>query len=396
MLYADRYHQLKDLLDFSVDCIPVPGSRACIRNFSFTSDTSVLPPWMDAGEYYSVSGNFNFRYPVVVPDAMASYDKAIIILHGLNERNWNKHLPGALYLAQTTNRPVILFPLSFHMNRGLPEWSDTRRMSIPLALRKIRYPGIREASVVNFALSDRLTREPGRFVTSGFQSIVDLYSLMRMLRSGNHPLFVKPCTTSVFAYSISCMVMQVLMISNPGGILDTSRIVLFAGGCLFSDMQAVSRFIMDSLASDALKAYYLSQSGSVAGDRGLIFEDCEFGRAFSLMIDHNRQSDRDKALKRYQDQLQVSLLRTDKVIPAEGVIRTFGESFVRSGHLSQWDFPFPHSHENPFPVLNEHLHSLVDEGFRDLYGQAACFIAEGYKSGSGHRKTDYETATLSG
>ncbi len=396
MQYADRYQQLKDLLDFSTDFIPVPGSRACIRNYPFTSDTSVLPSWMDAGEYYSVSANFNFRYPVVIPDATASYDKAIILLHGLNERNWNKHLPGALYLAKATNRPVILFPLSFHMNRGLPEWSDTRRMSIPLALRKNRYPGIHEATVVNFALSDRLTREPGRFATSGFQSIIDLCSLMRMLRSGNHPLFAKPCTFSFFAYSISCMVMQVLMISNPGGILDQSRIVLFAGGCLFSDMQAVSRFIMDSQAAKVLNAYYLDQPEPGADTPQRIYEDCEFGRAFSLMIGSNHRFDRDKALRKYHDQLTISLLRTDKVIPAEGVKNTFGEAFATSGHLTQWDFPFPHSHENPFPVLNENLHQLVDEGFGALYGQAARFLAEGSVSVSGNRKTDYETAALAG
>ncbi len=76
--------------------------------------------------------NFEFRYPVIIPHPGSTYRKAIFYLHGLNERNWLKHLPGAMLLAEKTGNPVILFPLSYHINRGLPEWTDIHKMSGPL------------------------------------------------------------------------------------------------------------------------------------------------------------------------------------------------------------------------------------------------------------------------
>ncbi len=39
-----------------------------------------------------------------------------------------------MLLAEKTGNPVILFPLSYHINRGLPEWTDIHRMAGPLEI----------------------------------------------------------------------------------------------------------------------------------------------------------------------------------------------------------------------------------------------------------------------
>ncbi|MFA6879472.1 MAG: DUF6051 family protein, partial [Bacteroidales bacterium] len=48
--------------------------------------------------------------------------ECIILLHGLNERSWEKYLTWAEDLAINCNRPVILFPMAFHMNRTPASW----------------------------------------------------------------------------------------------------------------------------------------------------------------------------------------------------------------------------------------------------------------------------------
>lgn len=57
--------------------------------------------------------NKYFPYYIVAPDSSGSYDRAILLLHGLNEKGWDKYLPWAWQLAASTRRPVILFPHSF-------------------------------------------------------------------------------------------------------------------------------------------------------------------------------------------------------------------------------------------------------------------------------------------
>lgn len=394
MQYVERYNQMKNLLDLSAEMIHIPGTSACIRTYGFRSSATCPPGWKKTEDEFTIPENFNFRYPVIFPDQSATYAHAIIMMHGLNERNWNKHLPGALQLALATNRPVILFPLSFHINRGLPEWSDVRKMAAPLALRKLKYEGIKEASVANFALSNRLSLEPERFVTSGYQSATDLLNLLKLVRSGKHPFIAREATTSVFAYSISCMVLQVLMISNPSGILDRTRIVLFAGGCLFPDLQGVSRYIMDSMAFSVMHGYYQSLFAAYRNGKTTWFEDCEFGKAFAMLVSPKYEKERKEKLGRLYDNLMVAALRNDQIIPVQGIHKAFGRDLIRSGHFTELHFPYPYTHENPFPVLYAHLHESVDSGFLSLYDTAAEFLVTGRPVQLGDRKADNKTAAL--
>ncbi len=98
MKFLEQYQQLKDIFDLNRDEILIPGSSLKIKNLEFTSH--VILPVTLAGQTTDshISENMKFRYPVILPGDNKRTDKVIILLHGLNERTWHKHLTGARFL----------------------------------------------------------------------------------------------------------------------------------------------------------------------------------------------------------------------------------------------------------------------------------------------------------
>jgi hypothetical protein len=398
MKYIDCYNILKGIFNLSDDVIHLPDSNMMIRNFDFISDgmnEESGPP--ESIEKNLIAENYRFRYPVLIPNREAYPKKAIIYLHGLNERNWLKHLPGAMLLAEKTGNPVILFPLSFHINRGMPEWTDIRKMAQPLELRRQTYSQLQEASVLNLPLSERLTERPIRFFTSGYQSARDLLKLKKQIYEGLHPVFVKGTGADIFAYSISCLMMQVLMLSDPQEFLPDSKIVFFAGGSLFSDMNGISKFIMDNVAFARIWEYYgeiISKSCKSVAQKSW-FENNRFGRAFTRMLGYGRfDSERVKSFQPYYSNLMVVALKNDQVIPLKGIRRSFGEMFSRSANIHVVDFPYPYIHENPFPVLNRKIDHEVDYAFQSVYLPVAGFFNKIQPTLSLNRKIDQKTTSF--
>ncbi|HLO58898.1 MAG TPA: DUF6051 family protein [Bacteroidales bacterium] len=376
MNFIQEYEELKSCFNLKGDSIPIGNSKLVIRNFDFTSKNS-YPECQYNEEDTNIPENYNFRYPVIFPEHRYKTSRAIILLHGLNERTWHKHLTGAKFLASKTGKAVILFPLSFHINRGLPDWMDVRKMSVPLEQRKAKYPGIKDATVVNLALSERLTDHPERFLFSGFQSAMDLVSLMKQIDAGNHPLFGKGTTVDLFAYSISCMLLQTLMISNPGNVLKNSRIVLFAGGSLFSYIRGISRFIMDSVAFETLRQFYVGHSVTLGRPSKEIdpLLDHNFGRSFSaLLTSDGLKKKREKALNEFSDNLMIIGLKADRIMPSDGIKAAFGEKLSRE-KFTLLDFPYPYSHENPFPVISNKFGKQVEDAFLSVFRPTLSFLS---------------------
>jgi hypothetical protein len=402
MEYTNAYRQLKGIFNLSDEIIHVPGSSTVIRNFDFISDgipDELLP---GACENAKIAQNYAFRYPVIIPSQAQKFSRVILYLHGLNERNWLKHLPGAMLLAERTGNPVIMFPLSYHINRGLPDWTDIHKMADPLETRKSRYAGLREASVLNLSLSERLTESPIRFFTSGQQSAFDLIKLKNEIYAGHHPLFEYGTQPDIFAYSISCLLLQVMMISDPGAFPRDSHIVFFAGGSLFSHMNGVSRFIMDNVAFSRIFKYYLDMitpTGKLQFP-GSWFQKNNFGRAFTWMLGKGPfDKKRERSLRIYQPNLMVIALKNDTVMPLEGIRSAFGEKFSRSGNFRILHFPYPYFHENPFPVLNNKIDKEVNQAFRSVYEPVSDFL--GNHNGTNRqslydRKIDHKAAAFSG
>jgi hypothetical protein len=100
--------------------------------------------------------NTRFPYYIVLPASDPKPRGAIFLLHGLNEKSWDKYLPWAAALCRRTGKGVILFPIAFHMDRVPRSWTDRRILMRLASLRKERYPGITEVSFINAALSSRL------------------------------------------------------------------------------------------------------------------------------------------------------------------------------------------------------------------------------------------------
>jgi hypothetical protein len=303
-----------------------------------------------------------------------------------------------MLLAEKTGNPVILFPLSYHINRGLPEWTDVRRMAGSLELRKQTYTQLLEGSVLNLSLSERLTEKPIRFFTSGYQSARDLLKLKRQIFAGAHPLFEKGTGTDIFAYSISCLMMQVLMLSEPDEFLPDTKIAFFAGGSLFSDMNGVSKFIMDNVAFTRIWHYYreiLLKAGN-SSDLTSWFGKNKFGRAFTWMLGYGRYNkEREKSFQSYHSNLLVLALKNDSVIPLNGIARALGKKFISSGGIKIVDFPYPYIHENPFPVLNHKIDHEVDQAFRSVFLPVAGFFNNTRPDLSLGRKIDEKTAAFS-
>jgi hypothetical protein len=399
MEYFEYYQKLRVIFNLSAEVINIPDSEMIIRNFDFTSEGNEGSGPPESNEKKQIIENFKFRYPVFIPHSGSLSKKAIFYLHGLNERSWLKHLPGAMLLAEKTGNPVILFPLSYHINRGLPEWTDIHSMAGPLEIRRQTYAQLQHASVINLSLSERLTESPLRFFTSGYQSARDLLKLKKQIHEGSHPLFEKGTVTDIFAYSISCMMMQVLMLSNPEDLLPDTKIAFFAGGSLFSHMNGVSKFIMDNIAFDGMWRYYKEMLAN-AGDSTALrawFKHNRFGRAFTWMLGYGRfDKERENSFKSYLSNLFITALKKDSVIPLNGIRLAFGDKFSHSGRIRVMDFPYPYIHENPFPVLSRKIDHEVDQAFRSVFIPIAEFFNNINPARPLSRKVDLEAASFAG
>lgn len=377
MDFIENFQQLKGILDLSRNEVTIPQSDSRIFNQEFHSSAGLTDHFEGQPDDEQIKENVHFRYPVIIPEGKNKANQVIILLHGLNERTWHKHLTGARMLAERSGKAVLMFPLSYHINRGLPEWTDNRKMAGLLEVRKRKYSGVQEASVVNLALSERLTENPLRFYSSGQQSIQDLIRLMKQIKKGEHPLFEAGTSTDIFAYSISCMLVQALMISNPEGILSKSKIVFFAGGSLFSGMKGISRYIMDSVAFKAILRFYtdavIKKSGFL-NHLQLPGIESSFGSAFrSLIIPGMFVKEREQAMAGFSKNLMVIAMQNDRIMPVSGIRESTGERFFRSEQFKIVHFPYDYTHENPFPVLYNKINRQVEKAFLSVYEPALNF-----------------------
>jgi hypothetical protein len=369
--------------------IIIPEINVRIKNYPFHSDYDFegleccLRSITDFQDYrfrdHKIKENRDFSYPVFLPDNKPKYDSAIILLHGLNEKNWNKYLPWGKYLSEKTRIPVILFPISFHINRAPADWSDPIKIQRYHIMRKAIFRDLQDSTFVNVAISMRLTDWPERFFLSGYQSLNDLIHLIRDIRDGNHPLFNKNTEVDFFAYSISILLVQCLIIANPENLLSHSRFFFFAGGSFFADMNGVSRYIMDSKAHERLKYYYVHKmEEDLKSEKKIIsiLDLTQVGRAFRSMMAPDRfRSMRESMFRYFNKDIFILGLKNDRVIPCKSTAETFtGVKNKVPSNMEICDPPYPYYHENPFPVkLTQHVLS-INNFFEKVFTRAAEFL----------------------
>ena len=377
MEYTKKNNELRSVFDPDKNEIKIPGSDIRIVNLDFISD-SISNGFSNKNDV-SISENITFSYPVFVP-ANCDSKKVIILLHGLNERSWIKYLAWAYYLSLNTGSYVILFPISFHINRSPVIWKDPRAMLPVLKERKMTYGEIDMSSFANIALSNRLTEDPMRFFNSGYRTVCDIVKLMSLINKGEHQVIPGGCKVNIFAYSIGAFLAQIIMMGNPENLFSDSRLFMFCGGSVFSNMHGTSKLIMDSLAYDKVYSFYMTDfEKEIKGKSPLVdfLRSSQIGMAFRSMIDLGRfRKFRESVLRGLKEQIRSIALSKDTVIPAEGIVKTMNCITRNKSYPAEvWNFPYPYTHENPFPVFDTSLSLSVDRSFERLFTAASLFLA---------------------
>lgn len=367
MNYCQRYLELSALFKQGADC-HLTETKTDIRFFPFGSASysgETLPS--DS----SIEENYSFEYPVFTPCGRQKQDKAILLLHGLNERNWNKYLTWAEFLCNNTGKPVILFPIAFHINRSPLSWSTPRALSSLLNYRRQEYTDDRSISFANVALSERISQSPERFYLSGRQTCSDLTALFEEIKTGRHPLFSEDTHIDIFAYSIGAFLSQIALMANLKGLYSDTRLFMFCGGSIFRSMCGISRSIMDKAAFDKLYNYYIYIFGK---ESVLKWIRDEAFNAFYRMISPERfQTQRENFFEQAGGRIGGIALAQDSVIPYHGVKEAMGVKNTEE-RIELLDFSFPYSHENPFPVNTRDV-SSVNSSFTKVFSRAAAFLA---------------------
>ena len=375
MEYTKTYNELKSIFTIEKKRISIPDSEIKINNIRFRSE---IPSIEFSNQYDTqIAENKFFSYPVFLPRNKKS-DKVILLLHGLNERSWVKYLPWAYYLAQSTDSYVILFPISFHINRSPSSWKDPRAMVPFMKDRNSSIGGISMSSFANIAISNRLTEDPMRFFKSGYQTTSDIEKLLSGIRNGEHEIIPKTNKFNIFAYSIGAFLAEIILMGNPGNLFSKSKLFMFCGGSVFSNMQGSSKLIMDSYAFNRVYNFYLNDfEETLIGKSPLVdfLQSSQIGMAFRAMIDIGRlKAFRENILRNLRGQIHSISLLKDSVIPSKGVVSTLGNSDT-TDIVDIWDFPYTYSHENPFPIFDSSHSKKVDYWFERVFSEATLFLA---------------------
>lgn len=368
MEYSERHLILASQFSLGAEKL-LPESEVSVCFYSFHSKSAYFP----YGLYDNlITENSSFSYPVFVPPAKQRKAGAIVLLHGLNERKWDKYLTWAESLCERTGKAVILFPIAFHMNRSPYSWSNPREMSDVMTLRRRRNGEDRFLSFANVALSERISENPYRFYASGRQTLSDLSELFTMIKKGNHPLFEKDTQIDIFAYSIGAFLSQIALLTNQDNLFADSKLFMLCGGSIFNSMFGKSRNILDGAAFDKLLSYYVDEFmlDIPAANRSDMATN-----AFCSMI--SPETNREKRISFFEKQanrIKGISLKKDTVIPYEGVIGAMGQSFT-SSQIELLDFGYDYSHENPFPTTGKVNHMAVNQSFDYVFGEASAFLS---------------------
>lgn len=381
MGYTIRHQLLQNLFALDKSMVKIPDSSTIIRNLEYTSTfPSPKQEQVDfsssfSGEDAQIHENWNFIYPVFSPNDKKN-NRAIILLHGLNERDWTKYLTWAEYLVQHTQRTVILFPLAFHMNRGKKEWSDPRTMNKLAITRKNSYEQVVRLSFANVALSNRLTEDPMRFYRAGLQSAHDLLQLLNQIKQGEHPLLERNTHVNFMGYSIGAFLTQIMFMANPCNFFKDSKAALFCGGTTFNNMVGTSKLIMDDLAYKNLLRFYLEQfeNSPITELKNHLSQRLNAViQSFKAMIPLPSFSFlKERSFAQIAKKITTFALLKDEVMPAKDIRETLRDKRGKIKFRVMFtDFPYAYTHENPFPVFNTEKSELVDKSFDMVFSRIA-------------------------
>ena len=327
----------------------------------------------------NVKENIRFRIPIFKPQGNKKYSRAVFLLHGLNEKHWEKYLPWALKIMEETDSPVILFPIAFHMNRAPEAWASSREMMKVAAERKKFVQAGAGTSFINAALSHRIQFAPHRFFSSGMQTYYDIISFIDEIKMGDHPFLERDCRFNFFSYSIGASLTEVLITSNHNGYFTDSNAFLFCGGAALDTADPVSKTIIDDAAYTELFSWFgtLFESVSEMSKRvkNIFFQELPEVLSFKSFLFYDRmQAFRENALRKYRGCFRELGLEKDRVFPPAATMRTLkGFNGDISIQADSMDFPYDYKHEDPFPLLPDFKEG-VNGSFDEVFSTACDFL----------------------
>lgn len=403
MDYIDLFRHLKNIECYDEDEVRI-DENTVLKNFDFESKhRSILPggtgnnddyEYMPGSEHdhepdiiqqilnkkdAEITENIHFRYHMIMPERDGKSEDVLFMFHGFNEKYWNKYLPWAKYIADKTGNSVLLFPFAFHMNRAPAVWSNTREMYSISQQRKQRHPDVICSSLSNVAISTRLHNKPQRFIWSGLQTYYDVIQLMEIIRSGDHPAISADAHIDIFSYSIGSFLAEILMMTNQNGYFSESRFVSFCGGAVFNRLSPVTKFILDSEANVSLYSYLVEHIEShMKRDKILnhyLGGTYPEGVNFRAMLDYKVfTKKREKIFRNMSNRIYAVTLKQDTVVPAYEVINTLqGINRDIPIRIDILDFPYKHTHEDPFPALDK-IKDQVTEQFKRTFDLICDFL----------------------
>jgi hypothetical protein len=409
MTYSDNFRHLGKIFNIKDPVISIPESGIDIHNIKFSSNSWRLLP--GAKEYSCIKHNINFientpcsnpvlfrQYPDVLKHddidiaenrdfAYSLFKKSdnkkadgvILLLHGLNEKHWDKYLPWAEKLVELTGKAVLLFPIAFHMNRSPAIWSSSHLMNSVAKLRKESSPVITNCTFANAAISARIEMIPQRFFWSGLQTFYDIVTLISEIKKGTHPYINANSKIDLFSYSVGSFLSEILIMTNPREYFTNSRLFMFCGGCTLDRMSPNSRFILDSDATIAIYSFYTERlESAIKMDKRIAhyFNEHVSGNFLKSMLSYKKCKElREKRLTELSRQIYAIALKKDDVISPAEVINTLQGDFRDIPiKVDMMDFKYPYSHIKPFPE-DKIYSSEVDEEFNRVFNNASAFLS---------------------
>lgn len=326
-----------------------------------------------------ISCNEEFDYIIINNAGQSDSGKAIVLFHGLNEKKWDKYLPWAYRLLKNTGRPVILFPLAFHMDRAPKDWSIAANMNAAAKERAFTNKLNSHTSFVNAAISSRLEANPQRFFWSGLQSYIDVTTFLHELKRGRVKGFAKESTADIFGYSIGAYFGLILIMAGAGGLTENSKLFAFCGGATLDRMYPISKYILDAHAASALGSYYLELlnndfKSTPRLDHYLSSEHPEEAYFKSMLLYHHYKELRESRISGAARRIRAAALKQDAVVPPVEVMNTLkGEMRDIKITVDIEDFPYPYSHVNPFSLAEKHS-AETDTAFIKIMDKASEFL----------------------
>jgi hypothetical protein len=402
--YTQAFHFLGKIVNYDMPEI-ILDEEICLKNFDFCSHYgNILPGGTDNKEtdvepvggidtlsepdliqkmlhknYSEIIENLTLRYHLMMHRKEKKAHGMILMLHGFNEKTWNKYLPWAKFLCEKTGKAVLMFPIAFHMNRAPATWSDMRAMFQICQQRKKRHSNIICSSLSNVAISTRLHNSPQRFIWSGLQTYYDIIELISNIKAGNHPSIDRDAVIDIFSYSIGSLLAEILMMTNHEDFFAQSHFASFCGGAVFNRLSPVSKFILDSEADVSLFSYLVEHIESHIKYNKILGEYLSNhhleGINFRAMLDYRVfTAYREGIFRNIANRVYAVTLAQDKVVLSYEVANTLqGSSRDIPIKINNLDFSYPYTHENPFPILQKYENE-INETFEKTFEKIADFL----------------------